>query len=381
MAQTIAASLQGRENNFNLIRFVAASAVLLAHSFALVAPEQAAGALINFETLEIGRLAVDVFFIISGFLVTRSVLTQPTLVDYAAARVLRLFPALIVACIFIAFLLGPLVTSVPLDTYFTDPRTWLYVPVTASLITHTMTLPGVFDTVPVSGVIDSPLWTLRYEAACYVLLALFALAGGLATRSRAAVTLTLLFLAYLFVTFATSWRADIAAVDSMTRFVLGFFLGGALYIFADKIKLGLGVAVVLALCAVISYATPLFEMVFRLATAYAVLWFALVPAGAIRRFNLIGDYSYGIYILCFPIQQTLVMLYPQITPIWLLIGSFPIVLALAMLSWHFIEHPALRQKAWAGDSVGSLLRGSQQRFTTLLGLGAAPKPEESGSDR
>jgi peptidoglycan/LPS O-acetylase OafA/YrhL len=75
------------------------------------------------------------------------------------------------------------------------------------------------------------------------------------------------------------------------------------------------------------------------------------------------------------------MLYPQITPIWLLIGSFPIVLALAMLSWHFIEHPALRQKAWAGDSVGSLLRGSQQRFTTLLGLGAAPKPEESGSDR
>ncbi|MFO7478664.1 MAG: hypothetical protein R6X03_10020 [Methyloceanibacter sp.] len=52
-----------------------------------------------------------------------------------------------------------------------------------------------------------------------------------------------------------------------------------------------------------------------------------------------------------------------------------------MLSWHFIEHPALRQKAWAGDSVGSLLRGSQQRFTTLLGLGAAPKPEESGSDR
>lgn len=59
-------------------------------------------------------------------------------------------------------------------------------------------------------------------------------------------------------------------------------------------------------------------MVFRLATAYAVLWFALVPAGAIRRFNLIGDYSYGIYILCFPIQQTLVMLYPQITPIWLL---------------------------------------------------------------
>jgi peptidoglycan/LPS O-acetylase OafA/YrhL len=89
--------------------------------------------------------------------------------------VLRLFPALIVVCIFLAFVLGPLVTTVPWQTYFTDPRTWLYVPVTASLMSYTMTLPGVFETVPVSGAIDNPLWTLRYEAICYVLLALFAL--------------------------------------------------------------------------------------------------------------------------------------------------------------------------------------------------------------
>ena len=62
------------------------------------------------------------FFIISGFLVTRSVMTQPTLVDYAVARFLRLFPALLVACIGIAFVLGPVVTSASLGEYFTDPR-------------------------------------------------------------------------------------------------------------------------------------------------------------------------------------------------------------------------------------------------------------------
>lgn len=354
--------------------------MLLEHCFALVAPEQAADAAINWEMLEIGRFAVDVFFIISGFLVTRSVLTQPTLVDYGVARVLRLFPTLVVTCILIAFLLGPLVTTVPLATYFTDPRTWLYVPVTASLITHAMTLPGVFDSVPVSGVIDSPLWTLCYEAACYLLLAVFALAGGLASRSRATVTLALVFLFYLFVTFATPWRAESAPIDSTARFVLGFFVGGALYIFADKVKLSLGVAVVLALIAVVSYRTPLYEMALRAATVYGVVWFALVPSGPIRRFNLIGDYSYGIYILCFPIQQTLVLLHPEITPLRLLLVSFPLVLALAILSWHFIEHPSLRQKAWAGDSVGSLLRIGQQRITTFLGLGAAPKPEKSGTD-
>jgi peptidoglycan/LPS O-acetylase OafA/YrhL len=91
MADTVAALLHGRDNNFNLIRFVAASAVLLDHSFALVAPEIAAGSYIDFARLEIGRLAVDVFFIVSGFLVTRSVMTQPTLVDYAIARFLRCF--------------------------------------------------------------------------------------------------------------------------------------------------------------------------------------------------------------------------------------------------------------------------------------------------
>jgi peptidoglycan/LPS O-acetylase OafA/YrhL len=381
MASTIAALLHGRDNNFNLIRFLAASAVLLDHSFALVAHDQTASALIDVERLEIGRLAVDVFFILSGFLVTRSVMTQPTLIDYAVARFLRLFPALLVACIGIAFVLGPIVTSASLGDYFTDPRPWLFVPLTTSLITHSMTLPGVFEHVPESGVIDPPLWTLRYETMCYVLLALFALVGALATRFRATLTLAVVLGAYAFITFATSWRGDSSAIDSAARFVLDFFLGGAFYVFADKIRVDLRVALVLGLAAAATFGTAAYEAVFRVALTYGLLWFALVPAGAIRRFNLIGDYSYGIYILCFPIQQTFVMLNPQITPGWLFMCSFPAVLALAILSWHFIEHPALRRKAWAGDCVGSLMRGAQQRLTTFLGLGAAPKPQASASER
>ena len=167
MAKTIAALLHGRDNNFNLIRFVAASAVLLDHSFALARPTWRPGAFIDFAKIEIGRLAVDVFFIVSGFLVTRSVLTQPTLVDYAMARFLVCSRTLR-RHIGIAFVLGPLVTTVSWQDYFSDPRPWLFVPLTASLITHSLTLPGVFETVPESGVIDPPLWTLRYETMCYV---------------------------------------------------------------------------------------------------------------------------------------------------------------------------------------------------------------------
>lgn len=122
-----------------------------------------------------------------------------------------------------------MVTTVAWQTYFTDPRTWLYVPVTASLMSYTMTLLGVFETVPVSGAIDNPLWTLRYEAICYVLLALFALVGLLATRFRAGLLLSLIFAGYAVVTYATGWRGESAALDSMSRFAFDFFLGGAFY--------------------------------------------------------------------------------------------------------------------------------------------------------
>jgi peptidoglycan/LPS O-acetylase OafA/YrhL len=379
MANTIATRFHGRDNNFNLIRFVAASAVLLDHCYALVAPEQSAAALLDIGALHIGRLAVDVFFIVSGFLVTRSVLRQPTLVDYAVARVLRLFPALLVATIFIAFVLGPLVTAVFWHDYFTDPRTWLFVPLTASLITHSMTLPGVFETVPQAGVIDPPLWTLRYEVMCYGALGVFALAGLFATRFRAAFTLAAVFGIYLFVTFATSWRDESTVIDSASRFVLGFFLGGGLYLFADKVRLDLRIALAVAAVAAATYGTGVYEAAFRLALAYALIWFALVSAGPIRRFNLLGDYSYGIYILCYPIQQSLVMLDPQIAPGSLLFFSFPAVLVLAILSWHFMEHPALRRKARAGDCVGSLLHGMRSRLATPMRPASAPKPQSSAS--
>ena len=374
MAKTIAALLHGRDNNFNLIRFTAASAVLLDHSFALVAQGHAAGDLIDMERLEIGRLAVDVFFIVSGFLVTRSVLTQPTLVDYAVARFLRLFPALLVATIGIAFVLGPLVTSVSWQDYFSDPRPWLYVPLTASLITHSLTLPGVFDTVPEAGVIDAPLWTLRYETMCYVLLALFAGLGMLATRTRAGLTLALILAVYVIVTFATPWRGEYAAIDSAMRFVLGFFVGGALYLYADKIRLSFGVALLLGVAAFAAYGTPIYEMV---AQGRARLWADLVCAGACRSAQALQPDR----------RLFLRTLHPLLShPADLrdapsrhrALGAVLLQLSGRARSRHSImafrrASGAQSRKAWAGDCVGSLLHGVRQRLAASLRSAAAAK--------
>ena len=88
----------------------------------------------------------------------------------------------------------------------------------------------------------------------------------------------------------------------------------------------------------------------------------------------------GLYILCFPIQQTFVMLDPAITPGALLLCSFPAVLGFAILSWHFVEHPALSQKPWASERLHEALATGRRRLVSLLKLGgAAPKTQGAAS--
>jgi peptidoglycan/LPS O-acetylase OafA/YrhL len=78
--------------------------------------------------------------------------------------------------------------------------------------------------------------------------------------------------------------------------------------------------------------------------AYVVLWCALVPGGVFVHYRRLGDYSYGLYLWQFPVQQCLVRAFPGLTPGSLMASSFPITLVLAMLSWRFIEAPALTRK-------------------------------------
>ena len=261
--------------------------------------------------------------------------------------------------------------------------------------------------------VDPPLWTLRYETMCYVLLALFAGLGLLATRTRAGLTLALILAVYVLVTFATPLRGEFGAIDSAMRFILGFFVGGALYLFADKIRLSLGVALLLGVAAFAAYGTPVFEMALQ---SGARLRADLVRAGAcwrdqaLQRVNLIGrSYKFPTDLqLSLCLRRTQPRLspdgYPRDAlssdcasralsrldirmaktiatcftannnlPLGLFFCSFPAVLALAVLSWHFVEHPALSRKAWAGDCVGSLLHGVRQRLAASFGSAAAAK--------
>ena len=107
----------GRDNNFNLIRVIAALAVLVTHSFALVMGSGDFEPLRKIVGISFGQVAVDIFFVTSGFLVTSSLLKRKSTVEFVWARVLRIYPALWMMLVLTVFILFPLLSDVTYKKY------------------------------------------------------------------------------------------------------------------------------------------------------------------------------------------------------------------------------------------------------------------------
>ena len=351
MGPTVQDLLNGRDNNFNLIRFLAAVAVIYDHSFMVPNGKAVPWLLPNIMSLDFGWYAVNVFFILSGFLVTRSWFSRQDIVSFAVSRSLRIFPALTVGAFILAFVVGPIVCLCLYLDYISDPQTWLYVPMTASLISPSQMLPFVFETLPAKAIINSPLWTLRYEALSYLVLGGLGVIGLFATRQRALATMLVFFASYLFITLLTGWRGQSIFLDSLMRFWLCFFLGASVSLVSDRLTLRASSVAILFLSAAIAQGTIAYEFVLQIALAYGIFWFALVPGGAIRRFNELGDYSYGLYIFAWPIQQTTFLLAPNIAPHEMFVLVTPIILLAAAASWHWVEQPALASRGAVMDWI------------------------------
>ena len=168
---TLGERATGRDNNFNLVRLMAAGLVLVSHSWPLTGTpgeplERVAG-------FSLGHLGVDIFFVVSGFLVTGSLLDRP-MRSFLRARALRIFPALAANAFGTALVIGPFVTALPLAGYFTTWDTWRYA--LQNSLTWPMgvcwTLPGVFLGNPGGHAVNGALWSLPWELTMYVLLAL-----------------------------------------------------------------------------------------------------------------------------------------------------------------------------------------------------------------
>lgn len=346
--KTLGELAQGRDNNFNLIRILAALAVLVSHSFAVsLGFDEAEPGRVSLQ-LTPGDVAVDVFFVISGFLVTGSLLARASVREFVWARVLRIYPALLTMVVVVVFVLGPLMSTISAGSYFASPLTWIFlVKNSTAFISIGKFLPGVFEDLPYPSEVNASLWTLFYEVSMYEwLLAFWLVGGGLARRfgtPRGKLFFGLIngacivaMLAYLGV------RLHHPGFHPFLRLFYFFFTGAALYAHRGRVPLSWPacLAVLVAMLLATSSATAFF-VVYTIGLPYVVLFVAHAPGGALRRYNRLGDYSYGIYIFAYPIQQTLVSFNPGLQPLALIVASLGVTLPLAVISWHLIERPAL----------------------------------------
>jgi peptidoglycan/LPS O-acetylase OafA/YrhL len=176
MKLLVLAESSGRENNFNLLRVLAAIAVLFSHCFPLTRGPEAAEPLNALLGHSLGKVAVLIFFVISGFFVSQSFHRCASLSDFIAARVLRIYPGFIVVLVFGVVVIGAMTTAMPVNEYYSDPSTFIYVLNGLTLKWIQVGLPGVFLTNPYPFAVNGSLWTLFYEVLCYagaVVVALF----------------------------------------------------------------------------------------------------------------------------------------------------------------------------------------------------------------
>jgi len=350
-AARMLASFARAPNGFNTIRLIAASAVILSHSFVLTAATEPLAWLTNHQTT-IGELSVAAFFLISGFLIPAS-LDRGSLGRYAVKRIRRIMPGLIAAVLICAFVLGPLLTSLPLGEYLRHSTTWRFIGNIAFLPTG-YDLPGVYQANPLPAV-NGSLWSLKFEMGCYIMVPVLLAVSRFRKAAVIAAWVASFPVARILGSDASGVFYFVYQFAALFRF---FGMGMALYLFADRIPVRTSWGWIALALTMLAAFTPVFMEVAAIAGCYALVVFAYSCSDRFRQLTEKGDISYGVYVYAFPIQQLLVPLSLSVggaSYAWAInsAATAPVVALAGLASWLWVEKPAIksRGKVLAAGSV------------------------------
>jgi peptidoglycan/LPS O-acetylase OafA/YrhL len=337
---TLDEGLKSRRDNFLLLRFLAASLVIYRHGGAMTGGAGFRDFIpwLGWGT-DSGKVAVDIFFLVSGFMISGSYLRRQHLPDFLWARVLRIFPAYLLCLVLCAFVLGAIYTKLPVWDYYRSPDVIHYVLQNLKLQSSMVwQLPGVFTDNPQRATINGSIWTLPAEAHMYLWVALLGLLGVISRRWLGSLIIAALFAVGMI------WpESNILMLPDIYLHVAGMFgLGAICYIHRDIIPAGWPCFLLLAGLAFLLRNTPAYPFAFGIALAQFCFAFAYcIPW---HGFNRLGDYSYGLYLWGCPMQQTIAHHFPTLSPMGNSLLAFPLALALGVLSWHLLEKQALKLK-------------------------------------
>lgn len=337
------ADLKHDGNIFNVLRIIFASAVIYSHAYVLTANHDPSLEVLPFS---VSRLAVLLFFSLSGFLVTNSLLVRGVR-QYAVARGLRMLPGLWVMLILSTAVALLVFSAQPLGTSLASAGPWRYLGFNGLALGRHYTIPGAFPDNPLPGTINGSLWTIPREVQCYIVLALIG-AVGLLTRRW-----WLLALYVLGTVLHMLLPPDLLpAATALRPLAVSFFAGVMLFLFREHVFLSWPLAIATLVLTMVTAAGPWRELAAQFTAAYVTLVIAiLVPASWKAFSSKMPDYSFGMYIYAFVVQQALIATGVATTPVSNMLATLVLTLPLAALSWHFVEKPALALKGRKARAV------------------------------
>lgn len=323
-----------RHNNFDLIRLMLAMIVCLVHS-----AELSQQSLLKPIGLVLSsKLAVDAFFVISGFLIFMSYERTSSLRRYATKRAKRIYPAYLCIILLCAFGLFPL-SELPIEEYFSAD--WFkYLLANLTFLNFLApTLPGVFENNLLPAV-NGALWTIKIEVMFYIsvpLIVWFARRFGRLPVLLGLFALSSLYSLVLWYLYAQSQNEVFAFLERQLPGQLRYFLaGGLIYYYLAHFERQVKWLVPLALSLYLASVWMPLGLIEPLALGVLVVFVALF--GYAGNFGKYGDFSYGAYICHFPIIQILVSLgLYNFSPVLGLLVSVLLTLLAAVAMWHFVE--------------------------------------------
>jgi peptidoglycan/LPS O-acetylase OafA/YrhL len=343
------------QDNFDAIRLIAALVVLYGHSFPLTG-----SVLPTIFGNEVASIAVKVFFVISGYLVIESWRRDPVVGRYLLRRILRIFPGLVTNILLCTFLLGPIVSNLPLGEYLRSPLVPRYLE--NMILRPASLLPGVFHTVPYPDAVNGSLWTLPVEFAMYLICPLIVLRGK-GQKNRTLIGCVLMCAVSLYLVriepYKVSGNHGKAILDAL-NVIPYFLLGAAWRIVAPQSVFNLQAALLaISALTLIPGDGVTYELALYLVLPYAILSLSIAKPALLGWTSRFGDLSYGVYIYAFPVQQTVALYFhtsrqPHFNS---LLSTLPTLL-LAAASWHFIEKRFISLKP-RGSSVPGEVVGAK----------------------
>jgi peptidoglycan/LPS O-acetylase OafA/YrhL len=346
LAETYEAS-QYRPSGFDYMRIVLSVAVIFAHSIDVSYGEAVAIRVWDTPIVGVMKLVLPMFFVLSGFLIAGSMERCRSLVSFLGLRALRIYPALVVEVVLSAFLVGPLVTHVPLGAYFTDPKFFHYLLNITGYISYE--LPGVFAGNPTPDTVNMQLWTVPWELIGYASMAILILAGMKKHRVVALTGLVAWLIAdAIQLKLAGELRATFGIyhdVHSGGKLMILFLLGVAAFLYRERIPYSATLfwpSLIFSLVA--PYCVPAADYLTLLPLTYVTLYLGLANP---KRLGFIGlaDYSYGIYLYGWVFQQFVADWLPWSRHWYLNIAlSLPLACLAGVVSWYGVEKPMQRFK-------------------------------------